>query len=207
MLSPYKGTFRVSQAFLGAAHQGLDLVGMSDKRIYCPVSGTVVRAGWENPLRHGQGWGRRVVVAYGGGMYMYFGHLSTITVKVGAQIAAGTQIGVEGSTGYSTGSHCHWEIRYLDRHDSYRDISAFSGIPNVASGKLLQAGGSAEEQTISAGARVKVRKGSTTYTGGKLASWVYVMTYTVMSVSHDRAVIGRNGAVTAAVNVRDIVEV
>lgn len=52
MISPYKGTFRVSQAYRnlranGTYHQGYDLVGITDKNIYCPVYGTVVRAGWE----------------------------------------------------------------------------------------------------------------------------------------------------------------
>ena len=52
LISPYKGTFRVSQAYRnlranGTYHQGYDLVGIGDKSIYCPVYGTVIRAGWE----------------------------------------------------------------------------------------------------------------------------------------------------------------
>ena len=52
MLSPYKGTFRVSQAYKGNDHRGIDLVGISDKRLFSPVVGTVVRAGGENPQQY-----------------------------------------------------------------------------------------------------------------------------------------------------------
>lgn len=165
MISPYKGTFRVSQEYKGAAHQGLDLVGISDRHIYSPVSGTVVRAGWENPLRHSQGWGRRVVVNMGGSLYMYFGHLSIISVKAGQHIDAGALVGVEGSTGYSTGSHLHWEIRYLDRHDSYRDIAKYSGIPNQASRAPLQVG--VKEEVVKEEIKTAVETKVTFFATGK----------------------------------------
>ncbi len=54
------------------------------------------------------------------------------------------------------------------------------------------------------GSTVKVKKGAKTYTGGSLASFVYSGTYTVMQVSGARVVIGKNGIVTAAVNIKDL---
>ena len=57
---------------------------------------------------------------------------------------------------------------------------------------------------ITAGAKVKVNKGAKTYTGGSLASFVYNNTYTVMQMDGDRAVIGQNGVVTAAINKKDL---
>lgn len=54
------------------------------------------------------------------------------------------------------------------------------------------------------GSQVKVNKGAKTYTGGGLASWVYSNTYTVMQVNGSRVVIGQGGAVTAAVNIKDL---
>ena len=117
MIAPYKGTFRISQTWNnlrsnGTLHQGFDLVGIADKRLYSPVYGTVVRAGWENPKNAKQGWGRRVVVRIGKTrFYMYFGHLSSIAVTAGQTVKPGDLIGIEGSTGHSTGSHLHWEIR------------------------------------------------------------------------------------------------
>lgn len=134
MISPYKGTFRVSQEYKGNDHRGIDLVGISDKRLFSPVVGTVVRAGWENPLVRSQGFGRCVVIRIGNSdVFMYFGHLSEINVVKGQRVKIGQQIGVEGTTGHSTGSHLHWEIRYGDVKSGFRDISSYSNIPNVQS--------------------------------------------------------------------------
>lgn len=83
LISPYKGTFRVSQAYRnlranGTYHQGYDLVGIGDKSIYCPVYGTVIRAGWECATLPKKGFGQRVVVRIGStAYYMYFGHAKT----------------------------------------------------------------------------------------------------------------------------------
>ncbi|WP_195986078.1 Ig domain-containing protein [Clostridium sp. D33t1_170424_F3] len=57
---------------------------------------------------------------------------------------------------------------------------------------------------IAKGAKVTVKNGAKTYTGGSLAAFVYRDTYTVMTVSGDRVVIGKNGVVTAAVNSGDL---
>ena len=62
MISPYKGTFRVSQEYKGNDHRGIDLVGISDKRLFSPVVGTVVRAGWENPLVRSQVADSRITI-------------------------------------------------------------------------------------------------------------------------------------------------
>ena len=107
LISPYKGTFRVSQAYRnlranGTYHQGYDLVGIGDKSIYCPVYGTVIRAGWECATLPKKGFGQRVVVRIGStAYYMYFGHLSKINVAVGQKLKPGDLIGVEGSTGHT----------------------------------------------------------------------------------------------------------
>ena len=139
MLSPYKGTFRVSQAYLhlrsdGTYHQGYDLVGISDKHIYSPVFGTVERAGWENPILHGQGFGQYVRIRIGAtGYRMYFGHLSGIAVKAGQTVTPGTPLGIEGSTGHSTGSHLHLEIRNGTAKTSYVSVANWADILNTPS--------------------------------------------------------------------------
>lgn len=137
LISPYKGTFRVSQAYRnlranGTYHQGYDLVGISDKNIYCPIYGTVVRAGWECATLPKKGFGQRVVVRIGTtAYYMYFGHLSKISVTAGQKLKPGNLIGVEGSTGHSTGSHLHWEIRINDIKTGYVSVYHYAGIPNM----------------------------------------------------------------------------
>ena len=111
MNSPYMGNFQVTQEFKGQAHDGLDLVGLDSKEIHSTVNGTVHYAGWENSANHSQGFGQYVCIRSTGGNYYYFGHLSEIRVKVGDTVKITDVIGVEGNTGYSTGSHCHYCVR------------------------------------------------------------------------------------------------
>lgn len=130
MNAPYMGKFRVSQCY-SSAHTGLDLVGVDSKEIHSTVNGIVVRAGWENDANHSQGFGQRVVIKrMGTDQYYYFGHLSEIRVQVGQSVKITDVIGIEGSTGYSTGSHCHYECRLADTKANHQDISEISGIPN-----------------------------------------------------------------------------
>lgn len=132
MNSPYKGKFRVSQEFKGAAHDGLDLVGVDSKSIYSTVSGKVEIAGYENNANHKQGFGLYVrILAEGSADRYYFGHLSAVAVKVGQKVKKGDLLGTEGSTGNSTGSHCHYCARTNCSKTAYLNIPALSGIPNA----------------------------------------------------------------------------
>ena len=111
MNSPYMGNFKVTQEYKGATHDGLDLVGQDSKNIHSTVNGVVEYASWENSANHSQGFGQYVkiiddVTGYG----FYFGHLSSIKVKVGDRVKITDVIGVEGSTGNSTGSHLHYQV-------------------------------------------------------------------------------------------------
>lgn len=131
MNAPYIGRFRVSQQY-SSAHTGLDLVGVDSKEIHSTVTGIVVRAGWENDNNHAQGFGQRVVIKRDGtDEYYYFGHLSEIRCKAGDKVKITDVIGIEGSTGKSTGSHCHYECRLSDQKAKHRNISTISGIPNA----------------------------------------------------------------------------
>ena len=133
MNSPYMGKFKVSQAFKGAEHDGLDLVGIDSKEIHSTVTGTVVFAGWENPADLSQGFGQYVVVECGGLLY-HFAHLSEIRVKYGDAVKCTDVVGIEGSTGHSTGSHCHYCIRKSLSRGTFVDVCEISGIPNVEGG-------------------------------------------------------------------------
>ena len=132
MNSPYIGKFRVSQQYKGSAHDGLDLVGVDSKEIHSTVNGVVERAGWENPSNHSQGFGQYVRIKQNGtDDRYYFGHLSEVKVKVGQQVKITDVIGIEGSTGKSTGSHCHYCVRTNASKSQIKDISAISGIPTA----------------------------------------------------------------------------
>lgn len=133
MNSPYMGKFQISQAYKGTAHDGLDLVGIDSKEIHSTVTGTVVFAGWENPADHFQGFGQYVVVECEGLLY-HFAHLSEIRVKYGDAVKCTDIVGIEGSTGRSTGSHCHYCVRTSMSPGTALDVCAISGIPNNEGG-------------------------------------------------------------------------
>lgn len=128
IIAPYKGQFRVSQEYKGSTHQGLDLVGLTSKDLYSTTDGTVEIASNADP--NGFGLYVRIRASDTGWIY-YYGHMSSVCVRVGQKVKKGDKIGVEGSTGHSTGSHCHYEVRKIPGlRSSFTDISALSGIPN-----------------------------------------------------------------------------
>lgn len=131
MVAPYRGHFRVTQIYNPPTHKGLDLVGIDSESIYSTINGTVMRSGWENPSDHSQGWGMRIAIKEtGSNRWFYFGHLSSIAVVVNQVVTIGEYLGEEGNTGYSTGSHLHYESRYNDDSNQPLNISSISGIPN-----------------------------------------------------------------------------
>ena len=127
------GNFKVTQKY-SDSHDGLDLVGINSKEIHSTVNGVVEYAGWENSANHSQGFGQYVkIIDDKTGYGFYFGHLSEINVKVGQRVKITDVIGIEGSTGYSTGSHCHYCIRKNGKGTDI-NVSEFSGIPNEKGG-------------------------------------------------------------------------
>ena len=103
---PVTGVYRMHYGIDFGATHGTDTVASKD--------GTVHRVGWENPNDHSQGYGLRVIIKHnisGSDYYSYYPHLSKTSVKVGDKVKQGQKVGEIGSTGSSTGSHCHWEIR------------------------------------------------------------------------------------------------
>lgn len=90
----------------GAAfHAGVDMAGATGEPIVAAAPGTVIRAGWFG------GYGNCIEIDHGHGLSTRYGHLSQIGVRAGDRIVAGNQIGRMGSTGHSTGSHLHFEVR------------------------------------------------------------------------------------------------
>lgn len=86
-------------------HPGIDFKGNKGDAARCTANGHVVFAGWAG------GYGNCVRIAHSNGLETLYGHLSRITVKVGEDVTAGQKIGEVGSTGRSTGTHLHYEIR------------------------------------------------------------------------------------------------
>ena len=73
--------------------------------IYAAESGTVILAEWYG------GYGNAVVIDHGGGVTTLYGHNEELYVSVGQQVRRGETIAGAGSTGWSTGQHCHFEVR------------------------------------------------------------------------------------------------
>jgi murein DD-endopeptidase MepM/ murein hydrolase activator NlpD len=90
-----------------ARHGGVDFGAWWGSPVYAADSGVVVFGGWWGA----RGFGNLVVVDHLNGWQTWYGHLSGVSVKCGQQVEAGYVIGRAGSTGWSTGSHLHFEIR------------------------------------------------------------------------------------------------
>ena len=90
----------------GHTHTGLDIAAPNGTPIAAADTGVVALAN-----RGSTGYGNYIVITHGNGYSTLYGHLSAISVSVRQIVQAGQIIGAEGSTGFSTGPHLHFEIR------------------------------------------------------------------------------------------------
>lgn len=93
--------------FLGrlALHSGIDFRFAPGEKVRPTAPGKVVTAGWTG------GYGNMVEVDHGNGISTRYGHMSEILVKVGDTVTRQDVVGLAGSTGRSTGTHLHYEVR------------------------------------------------------------------------------------------------
>nr|WP_315384335.1 M23 family metallopeptidase [uncultured Sphingomonas sp.] len=112
---PFRGT--------AAMHAGVDIPGQMGTPIYATADGIVSHAG-----RQG-GYGNLVEINHGRGMETRYGHLSKILVADNTRVHRGQIIGLMGSTGRSTGTHLHYEVRL--------DGRAINPIPFIQSGEYI----------------------------------------------------------------------
>ena len=115
---PFKGR--------AAMHAGIDLAGPVGTPIYATADGTVSESGY-----HNGGYGNLVKLDHGRGIETRYGHMSAILVRAGQRVTRGQMIGRMGSTGRSTGSHLHYEVRI--------DSRAVNPIPFMKSSDYLLA--------------------------------------------------------------------
>lgn len=134
----YSGKFKVTSPFgmrtLNGArenHRGIDVVGLDGKYICAVRPGVVVvsqivkdktNLTWQ--------WGNYVCVLGDDGNCYYYCHMAQRLVEVGRRVKAGDHLGVEGNTGYSFGSHCHFEVR--NKANESVNPAPFLGIENKA---------------------------------------------------------------------------
>jgi len=114
---PFRGT--------AAMHAGVDIPGPTGTPIYATADGIVGRSEWNSG-----GYGNLVELDHGHGIQTRYGHLSKSMVAAGQKVKRGDMIGLMGSTGRSTGSHLHYEVRI--------DGKAVNPVPFLQSTSYLQ---------------------------------------------------------------------
>lgn len=116
---PVEGRHYVSSGYVGRIspvgngyefHTGIDIPAPEGYEIRAAEDGTVINAGWIN------GYGNTVIIDHGGGISTLYAHNSSVEVENGQSVHRGDVIALCGSTGYATGSHCHFEVRVNGEH-------------------------------------------------------------------------------------------
>ena len=93
-----------------AFHAGMDFAAPSKSKIYSTAAGTVSFVGWDGA------YGRLIEIEHGLGIKTRYGHLRKILVKKGQKVKFRQKIALMGSSGRSTGSHVHYEIKFDRKH-------------------------------------------------------------------------------------------
>ncbi len=93
-------------------HSGYDIPAPKGTPVYAADDGVVITSGWVN------GYGNTVIISHGSGVSTLYGHNSSLNVSVGQEVSRGDVIAGVGTTGNSTGNHCHFEVRVNGKHTS-----------------------------------------------------------------------------------------
>lgn len=113
MLWPVPSSRAISSRYgprWGGFHPGIDITGPVGTPIIATQDGVVVSSGWEG------GYGKCIIIDHGNGTSTRYAHASALLVAVGQPIKAGQTVAKMGSTGWSTGSHLHYEVIINGRH-------------------------------------------------------------------------------------------
>ncbi len=122
-------------------HKGLDIPGPVGTPIYATADGTIGRAEWVG------GYGKFVEINHGNAVQTRYGHLSAMNVTPGQRIRKGDVLGYMGSTGRSTGSHLHYEVRIAG--EAINPIAFLSPLKSDPSGaKILLAAKTTDSKAI-----------------------------------------------------------
>jgi murein DD-endopeptidase MepM/ murein hydrolase activator NlpD len=123
----------------GAMHSGLDFKGPTGTPILAAADGTVTFAGGQS------GYGNTIEITHANGLVTRYAHLSSFTVSLGQTVGRGVQIARMGSTGRSTGSHLHFEVRlngqavnplkFLEANPNVLEVQAIAGTQRTSSAK------------------------------------------------------------------------
>lgn len=119
LIWPVPGYSYVSR-WMSDYHKGADLIAPRGTSVLAMADGTVTNAGWH------YSYGNYVIIEHAGGVRTLYAHLDTLNVGAGTRVEQGAVIGTVGSTGNSTGIHCHVEIyvngERRDLHDWFPEL-------------------------------------------------------------------------------------
>ena len=126
-----KNDKKITFAFKGASHKGIDLVGPGSTLDYITahsdgeVVAVVSHIDYNTSKSGKRTYGNYVKIRQDNGMYTLYAHMkyNSVNVKVGQRVSRGQVIGYMGNTGYSFGAHLHFEVR--NENDQYVDPTAF----------------------------------------------------------------------------------
>lgn len=118
---PVPGYYRISSDYVGRTspifgtaefHTGIDIPAGYGEDVVAAADGVVITSGWV------RGYGNTVMISHGSGIVTLYGHNSSLVISNGQTVKKGQVIAKIGSTGYSTGNHCHFEVRVNGDHTS-----------------------------------------------------------------------------------------
>ncbi len=118
---PVPGYYRISSDYVGRTspifgttefHTGIDIPANYGEDVVAAADGVVITSGWV------RGYGNTVMISHGSGLVTLYGHNSSLVIANGQSVKKGQVIAKIGSTGYSTGNHCHFEVRKDGNHTS-----------------------------------------------------------------------------------------
>lgn len=107
-------------------HSGVDIAGSEGQPIVAAADGNVTTAGWIS------GYGYTVIINHGYNISTLYGHNSTLMVSAGDHVRKGQVIALCGSTGNSTGPHCHFEVR-----ENGEPVSPYTYCPVIGDGSYI----------------------------------------------------------------------
>ncbi len=105
------------------SHSGYDIPAAYGADIVAAEAGTVIYSGWMS------GYGYTIMIDHGGGITTLYGHNSSLVVSKGTQVSRGQVVAKCGSTGISTGNHCHFSVLV---NGTYVNPQSYLGVANVS---------------------------------------------------------------------------